>query len=99
MGPEHFFCRNFDRVLDGLRRHLDGLGPDYPECHVRLIDALRDYIRANEQIRDDLLRDDTIAEQLREGNERLASCRALLKDIEDFEFNPTLCGIIRGNQR
>jgi hypothetical protein len=83
---------------DFVGRELDKLGPTYQECHVQLIDALRDYIRVNERIRHDLLSDGVTPEQLRQGDEHQARCRALLAEIEEFEFDPSLCGAIRAKR-
>jgi hypothetical protein len=83
--------------FDDLGRYYDW--PDYPAAHVGLVDALRDYIRANEGLRDDLLREGGLTvEQAREGDEHIDRCRALLKEIENWEFDPSLCGVIRGHQ-
>lgn len=69
---------------------------DYPSCHVLLVDALREYIRTNHKLGLDLLREDSITEEQYQHSEKaLDRCRALLHEIEDFEFNPSLCGVIK----
>jgi hypothetical protein len=83
--------------MSNAARWLDDLGPEYPECHVALIDALRDYIRNHEIITDDFLRDGTISiEQAKAAEPHIDRCRALLKEIEGHSFDPSLCGLIRG---
>jgi hypothetical protein len=68
--------------------------PDYQAAHVVLIDALREYIRANISIRDELIHEGGLTEeQVRKGDEHIAQCRALLEGMVDFEFDPSLCGL------
>jgi len=85
--------------MTAVDRWLDELGPDYPQCHVALIDALRDYIRNDEVIARDLSREGSITkEQVIANMEHIDRCRALLKELEDWSFDPSLCGLLAGQQ-
>jgi hypothetical protein len=80
-----------------VARWLDDLGQEYPECHVALIDALRDYIRNLAQTRRDLLDEGALSiEEAREHDPHLERCQALLEELEDHSFDPSLCGLLRG---
>jgi hypothetical protein len=79
-----------------LRRKLDEMGPDYPECHVALVDALRNYIRCCEQITHDLLFQGSITiEEAKTESPHMARCKTLLKEIDELNFDPTLHGFIQ----
>ena len=70
-------------------------GPDCPTACVNLVDALRDYIRAEEDLADDLSSDGAISrEQFKGHGAWLQPARLLLKDLEAREFNPTLSGLL-----
>lgn len=79
-----------------MRRWLDEYGPDYPESHVALIDALRNYIRCCDQITEQLLHEGQItAEEARAETPHMERCRTMLREIEDRSFDPSLCGLLQ----
>jgi hypothetical protein len=83
---------NMDRVF------FDFL--DYGECHVALIDALRDYIRCNESIGRDLLNDGSITlDEFKIADVRIARFKNLLHEIEETNFDPSLCGVIQRKEK
>jgi hypothetical protein len=70
--------------------------PYYPDAHVALVDALSDYLYADEDIGIELLREGEISvEQFRVQQEKMEPYRAILKELEEFGTNPDLCGLIR----
>lgn len=75
-----------------MARWLDEEGPDYAEAHVKLIDALRAYIRVNEGTRSDAIREGISPRKLRAGDFEMAQWRRMLARLEEFDFDPTLGG-------
>jgi len=74
-------------------RWLSEQPPDWPEAHLNLIDALRDYIRAEEALANDLLDEGSITrEQYNEGMLSVVPMRMMLADLERHEIDPTLGG-------
>jgi hypothetical protein len=74
-------------------RRLDEQGPDVPEASVKLVDALRDYIWAEDQTGKDLLGEGAITrEQFLAVQISLKPYRVILAELERFEPNPTLDG-------
>ena len=49
--------------MTSIDRVLDDLPPDYPEALMKLIDALRDFIRSEEELGRDLLREEQITRE------------------------------------
>jgi hypothetical protein len=79
-----------------MARWLDEMGPDYPECHVALIDALRNYIRCCEHLTQDLLMEGSISpEEAHMESPHMARCQGLLKEIEELAFDPSLSGLLQ----
>jgi len=69
---------------------------DYRKCHVALVDALRNYIRCNIEMRRDWLAAGKITlEKAAKGQAHIDRFQAVLDEIEHHEFDPTLCGIIK----
>jgi hypothetical protein len=88
------------KFIDNSTRNLaiwrDAQPPDYCASHVALIDALRDYIRADDAITGDLVREDAVTPaQVRANNARMQRYRLLLRELEDHEFNPSLHGFLK----
>jgi hypothetical protein len=81
--------------MSGSPRYLDDLGPDLGEATVALVDALRDYIRAREEVKDDWIFPDDDAEEARRLNAlHDQTCKQLLEELEDWEVDATLRGIV-----
>jgi len=59
---------------------------------VTLVDALRSYIRISEQTRRDLL---SLGVSTSFEEPHLDRCRALLKEIEEYQVDPTLNEILK----
>ena len=86
--------------MTSIDRVLDDLPPDYPEALMKLIDALRDFIRSEEELGRDLLREEQITRETYDAaQKRMEPYRIMLKDLEDREFDPTLNGYIRSRRR
>jgi hypothetical protein len=68
-----------DDGIDGLRNHLD-----WPIATTRLFDALQTYISVSEQ----LLR--AIPNSTKITQDRIDRCRALLREIEPHQVDPSL---------
>jgi hypothetical protein len=78
-------------------RWRDQHGPDYPEAMIKLIDAMRDFIRADETIGRELLQEGVITrDQFARGMAENAPLVAWLKKYEQHGIDPTLYGIIKG---
>jgi len=87
---------NAKRLGDYANRLLDEMPRAYPEVHVRLIDALREYIRSCETDGEDMLRDGSITkERYRAGMEALLKYRQILGELEKFNVDPTLHGALK----
>lgn len=77
--------------MTNVARIFDDYPPDWPEAHVKLIDALRDYIRSDDMIGRDLFQEGSITrEALEKGMAAIDPMRAMLADLEKHEINPTL---------
>jgi hypothetical protein len=87
----------FGRHLD---RHLDNMPLHYPEALVKLIDAMRDYLRSNEMLGRELLHEEAITrEQFEQGMREDAPLREWLKAHEEHELDPSLHGTIKEGGR
>ena len=87
----------FGRHLD---RHLDNMPLHYPEALVKLIDAMRDYLRSNEMLGRELLHEEAITrEQFERGMKEDAPLREWLKAHEEHELDPSLHGTIKEGGR
>lgn len=65
------------------------------ECLVKLIDALSDFIRINESARAKFVAYAAITpEDLEAGDAFMDRCRNLLSELEDFEMDPSLSGLL-----
>jgi hypothetical protein len=85
-----------EALRDAIARAHDRLGLDCQTALVNLIDALRDCIRAEEGLADDLLSDGAISRKEREdGLAWLLPLRLVLSNLEACEFDPTLHGLIK----
>lgn len=59
-----------------------------------LIDALRDYIRVSEGMTEALLSEGSITQAEAAAEEpHIERCKTVLREIEEFEFNPALDGL------
>jgi hypothetical protein len=82
--------------FDDIDRWYDDLPLDYPEAVVKLVDALREYLRVDVAIAKGLLREGEITQE--EFDLGMASNEpfvAALKWLENFEIDPTLDGRLR----
>jgi len=72
--------------------------PDFVEAHINLIDALRDYIDANDEIADDFLREGMLTPaQLRKWHAERQTLRLLLNGLEaDTVDDGTLHELFKG---
>lgn len=90
----------FEEFSRSLERHLDGEPPIYPEALVKLIDAMREYIRSDITLAAELLHEDAITrEQYDNGIAELAPLITWLKKYEDSETCPNLFGLIKEGKR
>lgn len=81
--------------MTDMRRVLDGMPLDANEAHIKLIDALRDYIRADQALMHDLLSENQITrEEAMRGNWALQPMRVMLRELEAYEMDPTLHGSV-----
>jgi hypothetical protein len=83
-----------------IEREQDGAPMFYPDALIRLIDAVRDYLRADKALGDELLREGAIT--LDQYNEGLATNEPLkrwLKEHEEHGVDPSLNGIIKEQRR
>ena len=79
-----------------VARMLDEYPMDYPEAYVRLVDALRDFIRSDKSVGEDLLREGVITrEQYERGQAELQPHRLLLQRLEAHGIDPSLYGVLR----
>lgn len=70
---------------------LNDLPLHWPEAHIRLIDALRDYIRSDEAVAKDLLDEGQITRaEYDEGMAATNPMRAMLAELETHEMDPTI---------
>jgi len=75
---------------------LDELGPGLPEAVVTLIDALRNYIKAEKQVGEDLLMEGSITRaQFDELPKYLEPFVTMLRALEEHGVDPTLQGLIK----
>jgi hypothetical protein len=65
---------------------------NWPFATVTLVDALRSYIRISEETRRDLL---SLRGTTRIEEPHLDRCRALLKEIEAYQVDPSLNEILK----
>jgi hypothetical protein len=80
-----------ERMARNMARLADELPLDYPQAHMKLIDALRDYIRTDESIGRDLLNEGSITPaQFEAGSASLRPMREMLADLEKHEIDPSL---------
>jgi len=86
-----FDPEKLSKGLANLERHFSDMPLDYPEAHMGLIDALRNYIRTDEAIARELLNDGSITiKQFNAGNFSIQPMRLMLADLEKHEIDPTL---------
>jgi hypothetical protein len=84
------------RDFQHMKRWLFEQPPEYPEAVVKLIDAIRDYLRSNQQIGNDLFQEGSITKlQFDEGMEADAPLVAWLKQHEEWNVDPSLHGLIK----
>lgn len=84
--------------MNAISRMIDEMGPDFPQCVVELIDSLRNMIRADKELTDDLLREGSITiEDARDIGKAQRLARELLAALEQYEVSCDLHGLI--NQR
>ena len=95
MTPEEF-QQYIDIAARNMARVQERLGPCYVEAHINFIDALRDIIRAEVRIADELLGDGAITRQeYDKGMIEIKQPMMILKKREDHEINPTLRGLLK----
>jgi len=73
--------------------------PTYPEAVVVLVDALRNYLRAEDDLRQDLLSEGLIAPERFVSSQQdtlIKTCMWLLRRLEKWEVDPSLNGVRRG---
>ena len=88
---DKFDPEKLSRGLSNLDRTLSEMPLNYPEAHMKLIDALRDYIRTDETIGRDLLNEGSITlKQFDAGSAALKPMREMLAELEKHEIDPTL---------
>jgi hypothetical protein len=81
--------------ITDMRRFVDSMPPDHNEAHLALIDALRDYIRAEVALARDLLEEKQITfDEVLAGNASLQPMRDMLRELEAYEMDPTLHGSV-----
>ena len=79
---------DWDAFYHAAQRSLDERGPEFPAATVALMDALRDYIRCNEQVARGLLEDGTITrEEFRKILPEMAVCKSLLRALQGYEVS------------
>lgn len=82
-------------MTNEVDRLFDEMGPSWPEAVVTLIDALRDYVRAEDEMGEDLLREGSITrEQFDEARKDRWLFTSMLKQLEKHGVDPTLQGLI-----
>jgi hypothetical protein len=80
--------------VTSIERWLSEQPDDPATAALKLIDALRGFIRSSEEIGSDLLRDGQItAEQYRSAMRGLEQYRAILCDMERHQLDPSLHGL------
>jgi hypothetical protein len=85
------------RQSNNMERHWANWSdehPDYCEAHVKLIDALRDYVAASDDIESDL-RMEGDWDPDPDGIIHMQTVRLLLKELEAWSFDPTLGGRLK----
>lgn len=83
-----------------ILRMLDKGPPPYPDCVVMLVDALRDFIRADEMERRDLFLQGSItAAEAKDGGDVLGHATKLLAEIERWDVDGNLQGLIRREKK
>jgi hypothetical protein len=76
-------------------RSRERMPPDWVEAHIALIDALRNFLWADNTIAKELLDEDAITlSQYMEGKHENKQLEAILKKMEDHGVDPTLRGVI-----
>jgi len=86
------------------RRHVfasayDRGAPEVPDALVALIDALRDYLEAEQEIREELsLQGSLTAADCERHNAALQPFRLILADLEQWQLDPTLKGLLPGKR-
>lgn len=86
--------------FQNMARWFDGLYwdcPDYPVAVVALIDALRGYIRCDEELEKDAVLEGWVVSQeaTRKWRAHMQLVRLLLRELEAREVDPSLGGQIR----
>jgi hypothetical protein len=74
------------------------LGPTYEEATIALIDALRDFIKTDMEIANDIFREGGMTEKevkamQERGREYMLPFRQMLADLETYRLDPTLNGV------
>lgn len=83
-----------------ILRHFDKGPPPYSDCVVVLVDALRDFIRADEMERRELFLQGSITEaQAKNGGDVVDHATKLLTEIERWGVNGDLDGLLRKENR
>lgn len=80
-----------------LRRHIRDLPPSYPEAVVMLVDALREYLRSEDELTKDLQLEGAItraqADTWWKGDRKPFA--DMLAELEQRSFDPSLHGLIK----
>lgn len=79
--------------MTSLSRYLDAEFPNYPHAHVALIDALRDYIFAVTCVVEDMVTEGIISPEAARSDPHMDRCKNLLAEIENNDFDLSLCGM------
>jgi len=90
----------FEEFARQMARERENLPVDYPEALIRLIDAMRDYLRTNEMLGRELLFEEAITrEQFEKGMKEDEPLREWLKEHEGHGIDPSLHGLIKEGGR
>ena len=86
--------------MRNIERYLDAQDPDYPTALINLIDIMRVFLRVDEELGRELLRDEAITPaQFYSGMAENEPLRKWLKKHEDHGIDPSLHGTIKREQR
>jgi hypothetical protein len=86
----------FEEFGRNIARHLADHPAEYPSAVVKLIDAMREYLRSDETLAAELLHEEAITrEDYDRGMAENAPLHDWLKKFEAWDLDPSLHGIIK----